>query len=168
MPENRKNPSREPGRFLILSSAKSRTRHGGAPPNGNNKPQPFPAEATPLPREPESSVHSPGLELPGKIRSLHCHGDSPLNGRSLPLGRPLLLQLDSHKGPTSMCVWLWGAEGAGVSSKANQMYVLKLGRHGGRDLGPPLILLWTVSVQDRFGGKFQFVLKAHHLSVVLA
>lgn len=74
-------------------------------------------------------------------------------------------------------VWLWGAEGARVSSKANQMYVLKLGRRGGRachspadhwDLGSPLILLWTVSVQDCFGGKFQFVLKAHHLSVVLA
>lgn len=74
-------------------------------------------------------------------------------------------------------LWRWDAEGAGVSSKANQMYVLKLGRRGGRayhspmdhrDLGPPLILLWTVSVQDGFGGKFQLVLKAHYLRVVLA
>lgn len=74
-------------------------------------------------------------------------------------------------------VWPWGAEGARVSSKANQMHVLQLGQPGGRachspadhwDLGPPLILLWTVSVQDGFGGKFQLVLKAHHLSVVLA
>lgn len=35
-------------------------------------------------------------------------------------------------------------------------------------LCPPLVLLRAVSVQDSFRGKFQLVLKAHHLGVVLA
>ena len=37
-----------------------------------------------------------------------------------------------------------------------------------RALGPPLVLLRAVSVQDGFRSKFQLVLKAHHLGVVLA
>lgn len=37
-----------------------------------------------------------------------------------------------------------------------------------RALGPPLVLLRAVSVQDGFRSKFQLVLKAHHLRVVLA
>lgn len=74
-------------------------------------------------------------------------------------------------------MWRWGAGGAGGSSKANQMSVLGLSQHGGRtghgpldhrDPDRPLILLWKVSVQDCFGGKFQLVLKAPHLRVVLA
>lgn len=142
-----------------------RTRAGGAPPNGDYKPQPFPVEMKPLPGEPETRVHSPGLllaRLPGKMRSLSRHGESPLSRRSLPNCWPLLLPLCSHKEPASTRVAV-GAQGARVSSKGNQMCVLKLGRHGGRtwhipvhhrDLGPPLVLLWTVSVQDCFRGKF--------------
>lgn len=54
--------------------------------------------------------------LPGKIRLLPSHGESPLSRCSLPLCWPLLLRLYSHKEPASACVAV-GAQGAGVSSK---------------------------------------------------
>lgn len=120
--ENKKNSSREEGDFRILSSAKTRTRHGGGPPNGNNKPQLFLVEAKPLPSEPETSVHSPGLlpaALPGKSGGPHSHGERLVN--SLPLCWPLLLQLYSHRGPAGMCEAV-GAGGAGVSSKAGSTW----------------------------------------------
>lgn len=91
------------------------------------------------------------------------------------LAPQLLLCLPGHKG-TASTMWLWGAGGARISSKANQMYVLGLGRRGRTShspvdhmaLCPPLVLLRAVSVQDSFRGKLQLVLKAHHLGVVLA
>jgi hypothetical protein len=73
-------------------------------------------------------------------------------------------------------VWLCGAGRARIRAKQircmfwgwDAMVPDQSQLCGPQGLRPQLILLWAVSVQDSFRHKFQLVIKAYHLSVVLA
>lgn len=109
------------------------------------------------------------------IRQMQPVGQNP-PGPSSSLASLLLVRLPGHRRAASMHVagWCWRGQkrqnksdmssGAGSTWWWDQSHY----RRTHMALSPPLILLRAVSVQDSFRGKFQLVLKAHHLGVVLA